>query len=111
MVVVVVVVVVVAQRWDAARPQDVLNPTLGMVQAQACVIKLRVLADQPGIPIAGNVISGTQSPRQGEQSDGEKPAMQGRDLEQDHCGASNRRALRGLRRRDSVRNFIVHSGA
>ena len=54
----VVVAVVVAQRWDVARPQDVIRPTRGMVQAQAIVIQVRVLADQAGIPIAGNVIRG-----------------------------------------------------
>ena len=54
----VVVAVVVAQRWDVARPQDVSRPTRGMVQAQANVIQVRVLADQAGIPIAGNVIRG-----------------------------------------------------
>jgi len=84
-VVVVLVVVVVAQQWDVARPQDVLSPTRGMARAQACVIKLRVLADQPGIPIAGNVIRGTQSPHQGGYGDGVKHAMSGKESWQDHC--------------------------
>ena len=82
----VVVVVVVAHRWDVARPQDVLNPTRGMAQAQACVIKLRLLAITPGIPIAGNVIRGTQSPRQGGYGDGWKPVMLGKGPKQDRCG-------------------------
>lgn len=75
-VVAVVVVVVVAHRWDVARPQDVLNPTRGMAQAQACVIKLRLLVIAPGTLIAGNVIRGAQSPCPGGYGDGGKHAMQ-----------------------------------
>ena len=82
----VAVAVVVAHRWDVARPQDVLNPTRGMAQAQACVIKLRLLAITPGIPIAGNVIRDAQSPRQGGYGDGWKPVMLGKGSKQDRCG-------------------------
>ena len=85
---VVAAAVVVAQRWDVARPQDVLHPTRGMAQAQACVIQVRVLAVAAGTPIAGNVIRGTQSPRQGGYGDGGKHAMPGKESKQDHCWRS-----------------------
>lgn len=85
-VVLVVVVVVVAHRWDVARPQDVTSPTRGMALAQTCVIQLRLIVITPGTPIAGNVIRGTQSPRQGGYGEGWKPVMLGKGSKQDRCG-------------------------